>query len=293
VLSFSIVTPSLNQGRFIERTIRSVLEQDYAPLEYIVCDGGSTDETAGVLTTYAERVKVVSERDTGQASAVNKGIRLSSGDLIGWLNSDEVYLPGALTQVADCFNQRPEADVVYGDAHLIDAHDAVTGAYYTEPWNPARLAERCFLCQPAVFFRRSVVERFGALDEHLHYCLDYEYWLRLASAGATFKYSPTILAGSRLHASSKTLRARLDSSVADQQITHKSLRAQKCVRPADLPEPIRICGESIVAAARRIVGSQEIHKYRNENEGWKKEFYQRPRRMPLPEIHHEEHEDGQ
>jgi glycosyltransferase involved in cell wall biosynthesis len=209
VIGISIVTPSLNQGRFIERTIRSVLNQGYSPLEYVVCDGRSTDETSAILQRFSSQLRLICEPDTGQAEAVNRGIRATSGEVIGWLNSDDVYLPGALFHVAEVFAARPEVDVVYGDAQLIDADDVVLGAYYTEPWSATRLVERCILSQPAVFFRRRVVERLGLLDEHLQYCLDYEYWLRLAAHGARFLYEPRMLASMRLHPETKTLSARL------------------------------------------------------------------------------------
>ena len=202
------MTPSFNQGSFIERTIRSVLGQVYPALEYIVCDAASNDETQAVLRAYADRVRIVVEPDAGQASAVNKGISRTQGEIIGWLNSDDIYTPEALWRVATYFAAHPSVDVVYGQAQLIDAQDRVLGHYYTEPWNADRLRCRCFLCQPAVFFRRRVTERWGLLDEALHFCMDYEYWLRLAAGGAHFAYLPEVLAGSRQHPATKTLSQR-------------------------------------------------------------------------------------
>jgi glycosyltransferase involved in cell wall biosynthesis len=255
VLSISVVTPSLNQGQFIERTIQSILGQDAAnySLEYIVVDGGSGDTTLEVVQRYAPRLRWVSEPDRGQADAVNKGIRSTAGDVIGWLNSDDVYRPGALALVAEVFVAQPAVDVLYGDAQLVDADDGPLGAYYTEPWNPARLVERCFLCQPAVFFRRRLVERFGVLDERLHYCMDYEYWLRLAAGGATFSYLPRVLAASRLHPATKTLSAGL--------VMHEEINTMLRARLGRVPDSWLINHAHTLVAVSRTDGGRPRTPY--------------------------------
>ncbi|HLB55911.1 MAG TPA: glycosyltransferase family 2 protein [Coxiellaceae bacterium] len=204
----SIITPSFNQGKFIERTIKSVLDQHMSNLQYLVIDGGSTDETVSILNKYPA-IKYVSEKDNGQTNALNKGFKESSGDIIGWLNSDDVYFPETLTTVLDFFQKHPDVDILYGDAYYIDEHDQFIRYYPTEKWSLKNLMDRCFISQPSVFFRRALFEKYGFLDENLHFCMDYEYWLRLASRGATFSYLPKVLSATRLHRQSKTIASSI------------------------------------------------------------------------------------
>ena len=208
-LSISVVMPSYNQAKYIEKSILSVLSQDVPNLEFVIYDNLSDDGTLEILKKYESQLRWISEKDNGQAHAVNKGIQNTTGDIIGWLNSDDLYYPGAIKTIRDFFETHPDVDLVYGDADHIDMEDKWIEDYYTEPWDYERLKDVCFLCQPATFFRRKVTEDFGLIDERLNYCMDYEYWLRLGGRGIKVAYLPVKLAGSRLYPDNKTLGSKI------------------------------------------------------------------------------------
>jgi glycosyltransferase involved in cell wall biosynthesis len=204
----SVVTPSYNQGKYLRRTIESVLTQSYPNIELIVMDGGSTDDSIDILKGYGDRVIWVSERDRGQTHAINKGMQRARGDVLAYLNSDDVLLPGAIDKVVRYFAEHGDTKLVYGKAFYIDEDDRVTGEYKTEPYSFERLAEECIICQPATFWRRELAEEIGEFDERRSYVMDYDYWLRVAKSGARIDFFGEHLSCSRLYPETKTLSAR-------------------------------------------------------------------------------------
>jgi len=206
-LAFSIVTPSYNTGPYIGATVRSVLEQNCAPLDYLVMDGGSTDETVEVLKSFGPRVRWVSERDQGQSDAINRGFGQTRGDVLGWLNSDDTYAPGALRAAAVFLAAHPDVAMVYGDADFIDAAGRRIGRcqHVEKVFSHHRLLHYSdFVVQPAAFFRRSAFEAVGGLDPSLNWAMDYDLWLKFAAAGFKVAYLPRVLANYRWLGGSKS-----------------------------------------------------------------------------------------
>lgn len=202
----SIVTPSFNQGQFIEETIRSVLLQGYPNLEYIIIDGGSNDGSVEIIRKYEPWLAYwISEPDRGQAHAINKGFAHATGDWIAWLNSDDVYCPGAVQTQVGYLLAHPDVDVVYGDCRYVNQSGEAVRYAYSRPFDFLELLRFTIPYQPTLFMRRSVVTRTGWLDCSFHHAVDSEYWLRLHSNGARFAYNPRLIAIYRLHSSSKTV----------------------------------------------------------------------------------------
>jgi glycosyltransferase involved in cell wall biosynthesis len=204
----SIVTPSYNQGRFLDATIQSVLAQDYPNLEYLVVDGGSTDESLEVIKRYAHRLAWwVSEPDRGQTDAINKGFGRARGEILAWLNSDDVYLPGTVSQAVAFLQAHPDAGMVYGDAHFIDWRGAVIGRFPAAQTDYRKLRRGyVHIPQQASFFRASLWRQVGPLDPSFFFAMDYDLWVRLA-AHARLVYVPKMWASFRLHGQGKTIAA--------------------------------------------------------------------------------------
>jgi hypothetical protein len=179
--SVTVVTPSYNQGGFIRATIESVLSQDYPHLEYIIMDGGSTDETASVVKDYASRLTFISEKDHGQSHAINKGFRMARGRIVSWLNSDDLYLPGAVRNAVAAWRDDPAAGALYGEGYLIDRAGNTTSRFpHTEPFNLWKLVHLSdYILQQSVYFRKDVLDQVGYLDEHLHYTMDWDLLIRI------------------------------------------------------------------------------------------------------------------
>jgi glycosyltransferase involved in cell wall biosynthesis len=203
----SIVVPSFNQASFLEATVDSLLSQDYPLLEAIVVDGGSTDGSLEILRRYGPRLsRWISEPDAGQADAINKGLRMATGEIVAWLNSDDLYLPGAVSAAVRALETHPEAVMVYADGVLIDEEASLLDWHRYRQYGLLDLLSFDVLLQPTVFIRRSALEKVGLLRQDLHLILDHELWIRLAAHGPLL-HVPTYWAAERTHPQAKTVAA--------------------------------------------------------------------------------------
>ena len=207
-------------GRFLPETIESVLSQDYPHIQYLVMDGGSSDNTVEVLESYGNRLEWVSERDKGQSDAVNKGFLRARGEIFTFLNADDIYYPGAVRAAVEAFARRSEAGVVYGNAWYTREDGSRIKKYPVQPFDYDLLGHLCFVCQPASFLRSKVWAEVGGLDANLHLTLDYDLWFRIAER-YPMEYIDRDLATSRMYLDNKSLGRRREQFREIIEITSK------------------------------------------------------------------------
>jgi glycosyltransferase involved in cell wall biosynthesis len=222
----SIVTPSFNQGKYIEWTVRSVLMQRYPQLEYILMDGGSTDNTREVLEKYADHfAHCVSEKDEGQADAIARGLERSTGDIMAYLNSDDMLAPGALQFVAQFFLQHPRIDAIYSHRVVVVESNTVASYWILPPHSNYIMKRWDHIPQETCFWRRRLFEKCGNIDRSFHFALDYDLFLRYMNAGQFFRVN-RFLGAFRFHSDAKT--SRLLADLGQKEITR--VRAKHGIR---------------------------------------------------------------
>jgi glycosyltransferase involved in cell wall biosynthesis len=202
----TIVTPSYNQAEFLEKTMLSVISQDYPNIEYIIIDGGSDDDSVNIIKKHESKIHYwVSEKDAGQTSAINKGFAKANGKYIAWLNSDDTYEPGAISFAIDYLENHPDVGLFYGDTNFIDENDILTGKFPAAQTNYKKLRQGyVHVAQQSSFWRKSLWDKVGPLDESFYFAMDYDLWTRLAKVSGV-KYIPRTLSNFRLHGDSKTI----------------------------------------------------------------------------------------
>lgn len=202
----SIITPSFNQGRFLEQSIRSVLEQDYPNIEYIIVDGGSTDNSVEIIQKYQGHLTWwVSEKDRGHADALNKGFSHATGEILAWLNSDDIYFPHAVSEAVEALKNHADVGMVYGDADLIDDSGMTVGQFASKQTSYRQMLRgSVHIPQATTFFRTDLWRRVGTLDLSLFFSFDYDLWVRLAKVSQLL-YVPRHWAKFRIHDAGKTI----------------------------------------------------------------------------------------
>jgi glycosyltransferase involved in cell wall biosynthesis len=248
----SIVTPSFNQGRYLEQTILSVLSQGYPNLEYIIIDGGSTDETVEIIRKYESHLAYwVSEPDGGQSEAINKGIALCTGEIFNWLCSDDYLEPGALSELAERFAS-PDVNVVAGRARLLFPDQSTAYSVTSVLDTAEEMLRKAHICQPSTFFRMRVVEQLGLLNPRLHYMMDAEWWVKylLLHGKGGITQIPQVLANYRYHSASKSVK---ETAGFDQDKARLDFAVVTALR---LPAPI--------ADAYRVEGAPDLGTWMQE-----------------------------
>jgi len=203
----TVITPSFNQASFIEKTILSVLEQDYPNLEYMIIDGGSTDGSVEIIKRYAARLSVwMSEPDLGQTDAINKGFARANGQILAWINSDDTYNPGAIREAVQFLMKYPDVGLVYSEANFIDSNDKVIGKFPAAQTDRTRLLQGyVHIPQQTSFFRAFLWKKVGPLDPSFFFAMDYDLWVRLSELAPLVFHPGRVWANFRLHGEAKTI----------------------------------------------------------------------------------------
>lgn len=256
----TIVTPCLNMGAFIEDAIRSVQGQNYPNFEHIIIDACSSDNTLEILKRYPH-LRWVSEKDRGQSDALNKGFRMATGDIVGWLNADEYYLPGAFGVIAQAYKTKPEVDVFYGDAIFVDVQGRVLRAKPAHQFDYGILLYYgCFIGTVATFFRRSIFEQELFINIDYKVVMDFEYFVRLALADKAFSYVPSLVGAFRWTGANASLQG--------QRRRQERLRVQRTLSEHKLPDIGYDC-LSYVFRAKRVLLKLVNGNYRRELKIWR------------------------
>lgn len=254
----SIITPSYNQAAYLEAALLSVLRQEYPHLEYIVIDGGSTDGSLEILQRYGDQLAYwTSEPDQGQADAINKGLRMATGEVVAWLNSDDLYMSGTVREAVQALQTHPQAGMVYGDGLMVDASGRLLDKHRYRDYDVRDLLHWEVLLQPTTFMRTKVLREVGYLSSQYHYILDHELWIRIA-ARYPIVHVPSFWAVERTHLQAKTV-AQAAVWVEEGRAFMKRADSDPRLGPLLKEDPRSIEAHFQAFAARRLI---DAHRFR-------------------------------